>query len=184
MEPASALLKLDTTFATAASSFYHVYLVCSLLPSCLLRQIQAPAGMILTACWCAFCAGLKAAKAAVWSSEKTIYDWCYSHETAGWVEWMATVPPYVPDPDASFSQIIVPTSDTVRYNYLLKILALAGKHVLFVGETGTGKGPFHCHTKQAAALCLPACAVCCRTSSRHSGVSESADLLTVSGMCS
>lgn len=87
-----------------------------------------------------FCAGLKAAKSAVWPSEKTIYDWCYSHETAGWVDWMATVPPYVPDPDVSFSQIIVPTSDTVRYNYLLKILALAGKHVLFVGETGTGKG--------------------------------------------
>jgi len=86
-----------------------------------------------------FCAGLKAAKSAVWPSEKTIYDWCYSHETAGWVDWMATVAPYVPDPDASFSQIIVPTSDTVRYNYLLKILALAGKHVLFVGETGTGK---------------------------------------------
>ena len=51
---------------------------------------------------------------------------------------MATVPPYVPDPDASFSQIIVPTSDTVRYNYLLRILAAAGKHVLYVGETGTG----------------------------------------------
>ena len=51
---------------------------------------------------------------------------------------MATVPPFVPDPDASFSQIIVPTSDTVRYNYLLRILAAAGKHVLYVGETGTG----------------------------------------------
>ena len=84
-------------------------------------------------------AGLKAAKSAAWPSEKTIYDWCYSHETGGWVDWMATVPPYVPDPDASFSQIIVPTSDTVRYNYLLRILAAAGKHVLFVGETGTGK---------------------------------------------
>lgn len=51
---------------------------------------------------------------------------------------MSTVAPFVPDPDASFSQIIVPTSDTVRYNYLLRILAAAGKHVLFVGETGTG----------------------------------------------
>ena len=82
--------------------------------------------------------GLKAAKSAAWPSEKTIYDWCYSPETGGWVDWMATVTPYVPDPDASFSQIIVPTSDTVRYNYLLKVLAVAGKHVLFVGETGTG----------------------------------------------
>lgn len=152
----------------------------SLLSSWLPRQIQAHAGMILTAYWL-FCAGLKAAKSAVWPSEKTIYDWCYSHETAGWVDWMATVPPYVPDPDASFSQIIVPTSDTVRYNYLLKILALAGKHVLFVGETGTGKGPCYCRTEQAAAFCLPAS--CC-TSCRHCSVSESANLLTVCGVCS
>lgn len=87
-----------------------------------------------------FCssAELKVAKSAAWPAEKTVYDWCYSHETGGWVDWMATVPPFVPDPDACFSQIIVPTSDTVCYNYLLRILVAAGKHVLYVGETGTG----------------------------------------------
>ena len=74
----------------------------------------------------------------MWPAEKTVYDWTYSVDTAGWVDWMSTVLPFTPDPDASFSQIIVPTSDTVRYNYLLKILAFAGKHVLFVGDTGTG----------------------------------------------
>ena len=79
------------------------------------------------------------AKTAAWPAEKTVYDWCYSHEAGGWVDWMATVPPFVPDPDASFSQIIVPTRDTVRYNYVLRILVAAGKHVLYVGETGTGK---------------------------------------------
>ena len=57
---------------------------------------------------------------------------------------MATVPPFVPDPDASFSQIIVPTSDTVCYNYLLRILVAAGKHVLYVGETGTGENKLLC----------------------------------------
>jgi dynein heavy chain len=36
-------------------------------------------------------------------------------------------------------QIIVPTSDTVRYTYLIDRLLAAGKHVLCVGETGTGK---------------------------------------------
>ena len=79
------------------------------------------------------------AKSAAWPAEKTVYDWCYGHETGGWVDWMATVPPFVPDPDASFSQIIVPTSDTVCYNYLLRVLVAAGKHVLYVGETGTGE---------------------------------------------
>ena len=93
-----------------------------------------------------FCssAELKVAKSAAWPAEKTVYDWCYSHETGGWVDWMATVPPFVPDPDASFSQIIVPTSDTMRYNYLLRILVAAGKHVLYVGETGTGEHVFLC----------------------------------------
>ncbi len=37
------------------------------------------------------------------------------------------------------AQIIVPTSDTIRYMYLLDKLVACGKHVLCVGETGTGK---------------------------------------------
>lgn len=84
------------------------------------------------------CTGVKECHAALWPAEKTVYDWTYSLEVNDWVEWMSTVPAFSPEPDASFSQIIVPTSDTVRYNYLLKILAFAGKHVLFVGDTGTG----------------------------------------------
>ena len=36
-------------------------------------------------------------------------------------------------------QIIVPTADTVRYTYLVDKLLACGKHVLCVGETGTGK---------------------------------------------
>ena len=70
---------------------------------------------------------------------------------------MATVPAFVPDPDASFSQIIVPTSDTVRYNYLLRILAAAGKHVLYVGETGTG-GPIPLHQEGTETPWVGACA--------------------------
>ena len=97
---------------------------------------RAGPNAVLNHCYNA--AELKAAKASAWPAEKTIYDWCYSHDTGGWVDWMATVPPFTPDPDASFSQIIVPTSDTVCYNYLLRSLVAAGKHVLYVGETGTG----------------------------------------------
>lgn len=101
---------------------------------------------------------MKVAKSAAWPAEKTVYDWCYSHEAGGWVDWMDTVPPFVPDPDASFSQIIVPTSDTVRYNYVLRILVAAGKHVLYVGETGTGEHYlpylFLMPTSQSLLFCL------------------------------
>jgi dynein heavy chain len=56
-----------------------------------------------------------------------------------WVPWMDTMPEFKCDPDKPFAQIIVPTADTVRYTYLVDALLAAGKHVLCVGETGTGK---------------------------------------------
>lgn len=53
--------------------------------------------------------------------------------------WLDTVPEFKCDPSRPFSQIIVPTADTVRYTYVVDALLAAGKHVLCVGETGTGK---------------------------------------------
>lgn len=49
------------------------------------------------------------------------------------------MPEFRCDPDKPFAQIIVPTADTVRYTFLVDALLAAGKHVLCVGETGTGK---------------------------------------------
>jgi dynein heavy chain len=39
----------------------------------------------------------------------------------------------------SFFEILVPTSDTVKYKYLLDTLMTAGHNVLITGETGVGK---------------------------------------------
>jgi dynein heavy chain, axonemal len=52
---------------------------------------------------------------------------------------MATIPEYKCNPEQPFADIIVPTSDTVRYTYIMRSLLLSGSHVLAVGETGTGK---------------------------------------------
>ena len=68
-----------------------------------------------------------------------IYEWCFQRETKQWVPWMSTIPEFKCNPDMPFSQITVPTADTVRYTYLLDVLLAAGKHVLCVGDTGTGK---------------------------------------------
>ncbi|KAG2439747.1 hypothetical protein HYH02_010624 [Chlamydomonas schloesseri] len=79
-------------------------------------------------------------------AENTVYDWVYDTEGAfteggapGWVGWMATVPEFKCDPDRPFAEIIVPTADTVRYTYVVDKLVANQRHVLCVGETGTGK---------------------------------------------
>lgn len=68
-----------------------------------------------------------------------VYEWCFDQETREWIGWMDTIPEFNCDPNTPFSSIIVPTSDTVRYNFLIDRLSMIGRHVLCVGETGTGK---------------------------------------------
>lgn len=71
--------------------------------------------------------------------ERDVYAYCFDQDTCQWVDWMATIPEFKCDPDRPFSEIIVPTSDTVRYTYVIDQLLRNNCHVLCVGETGTGK---------------------------------------------
>lgn len=71
--------------------------------------------------------------------DRSVYDWCFDIKRGAWVDWMDTVPPYQCNPDLPFSEILVPTSDTVRYTFVLDKLLASSHHVLCVGETGTGK---------------------------------------------
>ena len=68
-----------------------------------------------------------------------VYDYCYDSQKGAWRQWMETIPAYVPDLSLPFSQLIVPTMDSVRYRFILDLLMRNGKHVLCVGPTGTGK---------------------------------------------
>jgi dynein heavy chain, axonemal len=68
-----------------------------------------------------------------------VYDYCFSEETKGWVKWMDTVEPYKFDPKAPYSELIIPTMDSVRYTHFLDLLVTNNNHVLMVGDTGTGK---------------------------------------------
>ncbi|KAL0978572.1 hypothetical protein UPYG_G00172390 [Umbra pygmaea] len=56
-----------------------------------------------------------------------------------WVSWMNSAPSVVITPETSYSDIIVPTPDTVRISFLMDMLLSNKKPVLCIGPTGTGK---------------------------------------------
>ena len=41
--------------------------------------------------------------------------------------------------EVSYAEVIVPTNDSIRMEFVLNRLLMNGKHCLFVGPTGTGK---------------------------------------------
>jgi dynein heavy chain len=68
-----------------------------------------------------------------------VYDYLFLMDTKKWVRWMEVIDKFDIDPKLSFSEIIVPTNDSVRNTYLLDLLLPNDKHTLMVGATGTGK---------------------------------------------
>lgn len=52
----------------------------------------------------------------------TLYDYCLELSTKCWEAWEWLVPEYVHDRDKKFSAILVPTVDTLRMTWLIKIM--------------------------------------------------------------
>ena len=89
-------------------------------------------------------------------SDGDVYDYCLEDDTLGeknddedeaeaeqwrpeWVNWLTKIDEYhVPD-GANFTDILVPTIDTVRLSSVLARLVGGDKQVLAIGPTGTGK---------------------------------------------
>ena len=76
---------------------------------------------------------------AVFPRTGMVYDYLYLIDTKKWVRWMDIIDKFEIDSKLSFSEIIVPTNDSVRNTYLLDLLLPNDKHTLMVGATGTGK---------------------------------------------
>ncbi|XP_023141924.2 dynein axonemal heavy chain 6 isoform X2 [Amphiprion ocellaris] len=53
--------------------------------------------------------------------------------------WEEIIPSFKYNQDQPFFEMLVPTTDTVRYGYLMKNLLSVRRSVLFTGETGVGK---------------------------------------------
>lgn len=71
----------------------------------------------------------------------SLYDSCVAPERPGgdYKPWDKLKPDYVYDNTMSFYDIVVPTKDTTRFSYILKLEALHQKKVFLTGGTGVGK---------------------------------------------
>uniref|UniRef100_A0A7S3YCE3 AAA+ ATPase domain-containing protein n=1 Tax=Lotharella globosa TaxID=91324 RepID=A0A7S3YCE3_9EUKA len=74
-----------------------------------------------------------------WCPPGSLYEFQFNVAENAWVPWEKLVTPYKPPVPFAFSKILVPTSDTVRYSYLLDKVVKARMPVLFTGESGTAK---------------------------------------------
>jgi len=71
--------------------------------------------------------------------EKLVYDYQFDTANMEWVNWMTTVKEYHVDINLNYSEIVVPTLDSIRMKYFKRLLIMNSKHCLIPGPTGTGK---------------------------------------------
>lgn len=69
----------------------------------------------------------------------TLYDYFLDIKKYCWIAWDWLVPAYVHDREKRFSEILVPTIDTVRTTFVLKLMNKVHQPIILVGETGTSK---------------------------------------------
>lgn len=69
----------------------------------------------------------------------TVYDYVFNIELNRWQTWAARIDISPIPADATFRKIIVPSVDTVRYEFLLDLAVKSGSPALVVGPTGTGQ---------------------------------------------
>ena len=73
------------------------------------------------------------------SAQPTLFEYHFDSKKLVWVPWVDVIPDYVHDPEKKFSEILVPTVDTVRTTWLLELMVTIKRPVVLVGETGTSK---------------------------------------------
>lgn len=83
--------------------------------------------------------GSKARSGQLPNERPLLFDHVFQPELDQWIAWEELIPNYEHDRSKRFSEIFVPTVDTVRLEWLMKSMLLIHQPVLFVGDTGTSK---------------------------------------------
>ncbi len=68
-----------------------------------------------------------------------LYSYYVDFETRRLESWEKIVPQFTYDPGTAYFDILVPTTDTVRFGYLMQKFVEVNHSVLFTGTTGVGK---------------------------------------------
>ncbi|XP_055909296.1 LOW QUALITY PROTEIN: dynein axonemal heavy chain 10 [Eupeodes corollae] len=73
------------------------------------------------------------------TEKQTLFDYFFDCETNKWTAWEWIVPEYDHDPSIKFSDILVPTIDTMRTNKILNLMSIRKRPVLLIGGAGSSK---------------------------------------------
>ena len=71
--------------------------------------------------------------------EGEVFDYFPDFNRREFRNWSELVPEWEYEPELPYFSILVPTSDTVKFKFLLDKLVSGGCNLLLSGETGTGK---------------------------------------------
>lgn len=75
----------------------------------------------------------------IFPDQGTIYDYEFKQKEHIWTEWVDSFKNFEIDQKLSYHEIAIPTKDSVRNRYLIKLLLSHNYHILTLGPTGTGK---------------------------------------------
>ncbi|VDM32164.1 unnamed protein product [Hydatigera taeniaeformis] len=68
-----------------------------------------------------------------------LFDYMFDLKELHWVEWRSLVPKYIHNTAMPYPEIVVPTVETVKLEWILKEMFLMNRPLIMVGETGTSK---------------------------------------------
>jgi dynein heavy chain len=68
-----------------------------------------------------------------------VFDYCIDETVGEFVTWNKNLVDFTYNPATPFFNILVPTTDTTKYTFLLDVLFRQNRNVLLMGSTGVGK---------------------------------------------